>query len=100
MSRTLPAVALLLGVVGCGAGGPGGGAAGAGGGAAIVRVPQDTASLRTAMERVRPGGLVLVSPGVYRESVIVAKPRVVVCGAPTGTRSSWTGSSSGPTASP
>ncbi|WP_406118161.1 right-handed parallel beta-helix repeat-containing protein [Streptomyces sp. NBC_00989] len=80
MSRALPAVALLLGAAGCGAGGIGGGAAGAGGGAAIVRVPQDTASLRTAVERVRPGGLVLVSPGVYRESVTVAKPRVVVRG--------------------
>ncbi|WP_225094525.1 nitrous oxide reductase family maturation protein NosD [Streptomyces sp. CoH27] len=91
-----PAMVLLLGLAGAAgcsgrqpaagpaagpAGGATGGAARAGaGGAGVVRVPQDTRSLQKAMNRVRPGGLVLVSPGVYRESVTIAKPRVVLRG--------------------
>ncbi|MFJ5307301.1 nitrous oxide reductase family maturation protein NosD [Streptomyces sp. NPDC088350] len=79
MSR---AAALLLAtavLTACGAA-LGGGAPGGSAGAAVVRVPQDAASLREAVDRVRPGGLVLVSPGVYRESVTVAKPGVVLRG--------------------
>ncbi|KPI17141.1 hypothetical protein OK074_8232 [Actinobacteria bacterium OK074] len=73
------AVLLTLGAgTACGGGTPG--AHGATGGAAVVRVPQDVRTVQAAVDRVRPGGLVLVSPGVYRESVTVAKPRVVLRG--------------------
>nr|WP_239158407.1 right-handed parallel beta-helix repeat-containing protein [Streptomyces sp. SID13726] len=70
---------LLAALAACAPGSPDG-ARGGTGGAAVVRVPQDTGSVQTAVDRVRPGGLVLVSPGVYRESVTVAKPRVVLRG--------------------
>ncbi|MGW2383061.1 right-handed parallel beta-helix repeat-containing protein [Streptomyces lincolnensis] len=77
--RLLLLTSLLAALAACAPGSPGG-AQGGTGGAAVVRVPQDTGSLQRAVDRVRPGGLVLVSPGVYRESVTVAKPRVVLRG--------------------
>lgn len=72
--------ALLVALASCAPGGGSSGSSGGTAGAAVVRVPQDTASLQQAVDRVRPGGLVLVSPGVYRESITVAKPRVVLRG--------------------
>lgn len=80
MSRGLFVVAafLLVGVTACaGSSPPGSGGAEP---ASVVRVPQDTNSLQDAVDRVRAGGLVLVSPGVYRESVTVSKARVVLRG--------------------
>ncbi|SER78649.1 Right handed beta helix region [Streptomyces sp. yr375] len=75
----LTALAASL-LVSCAPGGSSPGRAGGSAGAALVRVPQDAASVQQAVDRVRPGGLVLVSPGVYRESVTVTKSRVVVRG--------------------
>lgn len=76
-----PFVALtVLALASCAPGGSSPGSSGGTAGAAVVRVPQDTGSLRDAVDKVRPGGLVLVSPGVYRESVTVDKPRVVLRG--------------------
>jgi len=49
-------------------------------GAAVVRVPQDTATIQKAVDAVAEGGLVLVSPGTYRESVVVRTPDVTVRG--------------------
>ncbi|WP_369234468.1 right-handed parallel beta-helix repeat-containing protein [Streptomyces sp. R21] len=86
--RVLPALcvglllALLSALSACGAGT--GSGDDEGGGAALVRVPQDTPSLQKAVDRVRPGGLVLVSPGVYRESVRMTRPRVVLRGTDRG----------------
>jgi len=74
------AAALLVLLVSCAPGGGSPGSSGGTAGPAVVRVPQDAGSLQRAVDRVRPGGLVLVSPGVYRESVVVAKPRVVLRG--------------------
>lgn len=48
---------------------------------AVVRVPQDAASLTAAVDRVAPGGLILVSPGTYEESVTIDKPDVTLRGA-------------------
>lgn len=76
----LRAAALLVLLVSCAPGGGSPGSSGGTAGPAVVRVPRDVGSLQRAVDRVRPGGLVLVSPGVYRESVVVAKPRVVLRG--------------------
>ena len=47
---------------------------------ALVEVPRDAATLQQADELVRPGGTILVGPGIYRESVTIDKPRVVLRG--------------------
>lgn len=46
----------------------------------VVRVPQDAATIGAAMRAVRPGGMVLVAPGRYRESVRVNVPGVTLRG--------------------
>ncbi|MGW1722490.1 right-handed parallel beta-helix repeat-containing protein [Streptomyces sp. NPDC002306] len=79
LSRTVPAALLTVGASGCGGVGVWG-SGGPQGGSAVVRVPQDAPTLQSAVDQVRAGGLVLVSPGVYQESVTVAKPRVVLRG--------------------
>ncbi|MEV7416923.1 right-handed parallel beta-helix repeat-containing protein [Streptomyces sp. NPDC089919] len=50
-------------------------------GHAVIRVPQDAPSIQRAVDLTRPGDLVLVQPGVYRESVTVRTARVVLRGA-------------------
>ena len=48
--------------------------------AAVIRVPQDASTISAAVKRARPGAVVLVSPGTYREMVQVRTPRVTVRG--------------------
>ncbi|MFF4524009.1 right-handed parallel beta-helix repeat-containing protein [Streptomyces bluensis] len=45
-----------------------------------IRVPGDAPTISAAVSLARPGDLVLVAPGVYRESVKVSTPRVTVRG--------------------
>jgi plastocyanin len=45
-----------------------------------IRVPADARTIQQAVDRTRPGDLVLVSPGVYRESVTVATDGIVLRG--------------------
>ena len=47
---------------------------------ALVDVPRDAATLQQADALVRPGGTILISPGTYRESALIDKPRVIVRG--------------------
>ncbi|WP_199815560.1 nitrous oxide reductase family maturation protein NosD [Streptomyces griseus] len=47
---------------------------------ATIRVPAQAATISAALTRARPGDLVLVSPGVYHESVQVRTDRVVLRG--------------------
>ncbi|MBG6055638.1 parallel beta-helix repeat protein [Salinibacterium sp. CAN_S4] len=49
-------------------------------GRSVVEVPGDAATISEAIEAVSPGGLVLVSPGTYLESVTVDKDDVTVRG--------------------
>ncbi|MFJ9680573.1 right-handed parallel beta-helix repeat-containing protein [Streptomyces sp. NPDC101194] len=46
----------------------------------VLRVPQDFPSVQQAVDVAREGETVLIGPGVYRESVRVTKPRVVLRG--------------------
>ena len=45
-----------------------------------IRVPAESASVQAAVDRVAPGGVVLVDPGTYRETVTVATADVTVRG--------------------
>jgi plastocyanin len=48
--------------------------------AGTVRVPQDAATIQGAVDLARPGGSVLISPGVYREAVVVTTPYLTIRG--------------------
>ncbi len=52
-----------------------------GGEAAVVRVPEDADTINEAVAQSDPGGMVLIGPGTYPESVIVDRPDVTVRGA-------------------
>jgi plastocyanin len=45
-----------------------------------IRVPDDQPTIQTAVDHARPGDLVLVAPGTYREAVTVTTDRVVIRG--------------------
>ncbi|MBE8521917.1 right-handed parallel beta-helix repeat-containing protein [Amycolatopsis sp. H6(2020)] len=49
-------------------------------GVATIRVPRDAPTVQQAVDSARPGDLVLVSPGVYRESVRITVPDLVLRG--------------------
>lgn len=48
--------------------------------AATVRVPSEFPTIQQAVDHAKPGGLVLVSPGVYREAVLVRTPFLTIRG--------------------
>jgi plastocyanin len=49
-----------------------------------IRVPQDAPTIQAAVDRAQPGGLVLVSPGVYHEDVLVTTPFLTIRGTSRG----------------
>ncbi|WP_424216645.1 right-handed parallel beta-helix repeat-containing protein (plasmid) [Streptomyces sp. BI20] len=57
-----------------------GGAGAPAGGPAVLRVPSAYASVQRAVDVARPGDLVLVAPGVYREAVAMRRPGIVLRG--------------------
>jgi hypothetical protein len=46
----------------------------------VLAVPLDHPSIQAAVDAARPGDLILIAPGVYRESVIVRTERLVIRG--------------------
>ncbi|MEV7170476.1 right-handed parallel beta-helix repeat-containing protein [Streptomyces sp. NPDC093224] len=77
--RRALAVLVLVTAVGCGAP-PSVRPAPGPAGHAVIRVPEHAPSIQQAVDSARPGDLVLVHPGVYRESVVVRTPSVVLRG--------------------
>ena len=51
-----------------------------GGFAETVLVPNDAATIQEAVDAARPGGMVLIDAGVYRESVTVRSPFLTIRG--------------------
>jgi plastocyanin len=51
-----------------------------GGFAATVRVPADYPTVQEAVAHAEPGGMVLIAPGVYHESVVVTTPYITIRG--------------------
>src|SRR4029453_4473403 len=45
-----------------------------------IPVPADLPTIQEAADHVRPGGMVLIAPGVYREQVTVTTPYVTIRG--------------------
>lgn len=50
------------------------------GGLALVRVPEDAATLQDAADRVAPGGVIEIGAGVYEETMLISTPDVTVRG--------------------
>ncbi|MEV7116928.1 right-handed parallel beta-helix repeat-containing protein [Kitasatospora griseola] len=46
----------------------------------VIQVPEDVPTVQRAVDVANPGDLVLVHPGVYKESVRITKPRIVLRG--------------------
>ncbi|MEY3362112.1 MAG: hypothetical protein RL531_1831 [Actinomycetota bacterium] len=45
-----------------------------------IRVPKDVRTIQGAVDRAKPGDMVLVSPGVYHEAVVITTDRIVLRG--------------------
>jgi parallel beta helix pectate lyase-like protein len=50
-----------------------------------LHVPADYPTIQAAVNAAKPGSLVLVAPGVYREAVTVSNPRIAIRGERRGT---------------
>lgn len=48
--------------------------------ATLVRVPADAPTIQKGLDKVTAGGMVLVSPGTYKETALISKPDVTVRG--------------------
>jgi len=48
--------------------------------AGTIRVPADVATIQAAVDRVEPGGMVLIAPGVYDEQITVTTPYFTIRG--------------------
>lgn len=46
----------------------------------VIEVPADTETIQGAVDRAAPGDLILVSPGVYHEAVLVTTPSITIRG--------------------
>ncbi|GGP89507.1 hypothetical protein GCM10010278_80000 [Streptomyces melanogenes] len=80
MGRVCLAAGLLAALAGCGGGGSDD-RPGPSGPPAVLRVPEQYGTIQKAVDVARSGDMVLVSSGVYRESVQLRTPRVVLRGA-------------------
>ncbi len=48
--------------------------------AATIRVPHDFDTIQAAVDHAKPGGMVLIGPGIYPESVTVTTPYLTIRG--------------------
>ena len=76
----------MAGVVKAGSGGPvigepvAGGGGGGTGGPKVIAVPKDQPTIQQGVDAARPGDVVLVSPGVYKEQVNVTTSDITIRG--------------------
>jgi len=78
LRATLTAFAVLALLAGCAASGSTGSPSPST--LKIIAVPADAPTIQSAINRIAPGGLVLVSPGTYREEVTISTKNVTLRG--------------------
>ena len=76
----LSVIAAMLGLVAASCGGDTAGPATDDGVAGALLVPAEYATIQLAVDAAQPGDLVLIDPGVYRESIVVETNRIVIRG--------------------
>ena len=78
------AVVVCIGLAGCSSSGStaskGGSTTAEGGAGTTLKVPADYATIQKAVDAAKPGSLILVSPGVYKEAVNVTTDNLVIRG--------------------
>ncbi|MEJ5253807.1 MAG: hypothetical protein WHS89_00505 [Acidimicrobiales bacterium] len=75
-------LALAMLALGCSSDSSGGGSATSAPAStgAVLRVPEDFPTIQAAVDAAKPGDLVLIAPGVYREGVVVQTENIVIRG--------------------
>jgi parallel beta-helix repeat protein len=79
LARLVVIGALATAGAGCGGGATSSTSTPAGAGT-TVRVPQDAPTIQAGVDAAKPGDMVLIEQGIYKETVVVATPRLVIRG--------------------
>jgi parallel beta-helix repeat protein len=85
LKRVPAAAAVVAGAfsliaAGCGSSGSNSTSTPTAGRAATLRVPKDAPTVQAAVDQSKPGDLVLIAKGIYREAVMVRTPRLTIRG--------------------
>ena len=72
--------AVALFAAGCGSGGSSSTSTAAPGPSTTIHVPADAPTVQAAVDQSKPGDMVLIAKGIYREAVMVRTPRLTIRG--------------------